>query len=384
MSTCSRAKVYNGGRGFGPPPPPDAPRVPAPSRPRCRVRRRMVLPSTAGGRHCRTAAARPRRDAADRDSLRPVVRRCRAIPAALPSTRGAQPRRCVILPIEAMVVGAFARRGRSPLARRRVALWMAIAATLVAVPSLYGVGYLRPSILPDRDAGRVERAGRGRRRRSDRHRRNGAAPGLAGRADRPTPAQLRLPRVRAGRHAAGAAAGRGRRADHLREAGKRRPRPPARSRERADRTHRGYVADHEHAVQALASTLADPALGPAERQRVVDRYHEIYPGSSPSSSPIAAASSARSIRRAPHCRRSPTANTSRPRCGTGRLAVSQVIVGRLSHVPIVTIAVPILRRRRVGGRRRRIARPVEVPALRRRRRDARRRARVDPRSARQA
>src|SRR5262249_33749868 len=41
---------------------------------------------------------------------------------------------------------------------------------------------------------------------------------------------------------------------------------------------RGYVADHEHAVQALALTMADPALVPAERQRVVDRFHEIYPG----------------------------------------------------------------------------------------------------------
>src|SRR3954451_11635098 len=70
-----------------------------------------------------------------------------AVIAALPSTPTAFSPAIVILPIEALVVGAFARRGRSPLVAG-VLVWTTIAATLIAVPSLYGIGYLRQSILP--------------------------------------------------------------------------------------------------------------------------------------------------------------------------------------------------------------------------------------------
>jgi hypothetical protein len=52
-----------------------------------------------------------------------------------------------VLPIEAMVIGAFTRRDRSPLLGGFI-LWTTVAATLIAVPSLYGVGYLRQTILP--------------------------------------------------------------------------------------------------------------------------------------------------------------------------------------------------------------------------------------------
>ncbi|HJZ75035.1 MAG TPA: hypothetical protein VKE51_25040, partial [Vicinamibacterales bacterium] len=69
-----------------------------------------------------------------------------AIIAALPAT-GAFSIGFTILPIEALVVGAFARSGRSPLAGGLV-VWSLIAATLIAVPSLYGVGFLRQSIVP--------------------------------------------------------------------------------------------------------------------------------------------------------------------------------------------------------------------------------------------
>ena len=77
----------------------------------------------------------------------PVFGAVSAVIAALPSTPTAFSPAIVILPIEALVVGAFARRGRSPLVAG-VLVWTAIATTLVAVPSLYGVGYLRQSILP--------------------------------------------------------------------------------------------------------------------------------------------------------------------------------------------------------------------------------------------
>src|SRR5947209_18901625 len=70
-----------------------------------------------------------------------------ALVAAMPATSNAFSPAIVLLPVEALVVGAFARRGRSPLLAG-VLVWAAIAVTLVAVPSLYGIGYLRQSILP--------------------------------------------------------------------------------------------------------------------------------------------------------------------------------------------------------------------------------------------
>ena len=95
----------------------------------------------------RAAAARPHRHAAGRHPLRPVVRRarradpggrraaassrpasscCRSKRSSSASSRGAAARRCF---------GGFI-------------VWTAVAATLIAVPSLYGVGYLRATILP--------------------------------------------------------------------------------------------------------------------------------------------------------------------------------------------------------------------------------------------
>src|SRR5262245_3840499 len=65
-----------------------------------------------------------------------------ALPASGPFAVG-----LVLLPIEAFAVGAFARRGRSPLVGGLI-VWLAIAATLVAAPSLYGIGYLRQTIVP--------------------------------------------------------------------------------------------------------------------------------------------------------------------------------------------------------------------------------------------
>src|SRR3954469_7124500 len=65
-----------------------------------------------------------------------------AVPAAGGVTAG-----ILVLPAEAIVVGAFSRRGRSPLAAG-VIVWSVVAGTLVAVPTAYGVGYLRPTILP--------------------------------------------------------------------------------------------------------------------------------------------------------------------------------------------------------------------------------------------
>src|SRR4051794_13379558 len=52
-----------------------------------------------------------------------------------------------LLPVEAIVVGLFARRGRSPMLGALI-VWTTVAATLIAMPDLYGIGYLRDTILP--------------------------------------------------------------------------------------------------------------------------------------------------------------------------------------------------------------------------------------------
>ena len=52
-----------------------------------------------------------------------------------------------ILPIEALVVGTFARRGRSPLLGA-VIVWTLIALALVAVPRIIGVGFTSQMVLP--------------------------------------------------------------------------------------------------------------------------------------------------------------------------------------------------------------------------------------------
>ena len=53
----------------------------------------------------------------------------------------------VLPPIEAFVIGWFARRGKSPLVAGAL-VWGTVALTLVIAPWLYGVGYLRQTILP--------------------------------------------------------------------------------------------------------------------------------------------------------------------------------------------------------------------------------------------
>jgi nitrogen fixation/metabolism regulation signal transduction histidine kinase len=265
-----------------------------------------------------------------------------AIIAALPATPTALSPAILVLPVEAVVVGAFARRGRSPLVAG-VLVWMAIAATLVTVPSLYGVGYLRQSILPV--ALQVILSGLVAIVIADLIATGASAQRLVAHDAAPGERRLRsyafhafvlvatLPVLilaavdgqitaakqeadgRARLHEAVTALG-----EHIRE----------------------YVADHEHAVQALALTMADPALGAAERQQVVDRYHAIYPGFIT----IFVADRAGVVHQLyPRRQAEPPAIADRDYFTAAmqaqRVAVSDVIVGRLSHVPIVTIAVPV-------------------------------------------
>ena len=224
-----------------------------------------------------------------------------------------------ILPIEAIVIGWFARRGRSPILGGLI-VWMAVTASLIAVPSLYGVGYLRDTILPvalqlvvsglmavvvadllatfavARKAGRARRA-----------------------AGAPSP-RRRVSRVRARRDGAGAGARVGGRTAVVGEAGSRRRRPPPRSGGRAQPAHR-RLRRRSRARRASRS----PPRSPACRATMRDGSScscattTSIRASSPSSSPISSASSARSFRRAiPSRRRSAIASTSSTRCRPSR------------------------------------------------------------------
>ena len=66
---------------------------------------------------------------------------------ALSLGRGTTSAFLVILPLEALMVGGFTRRGKSPLVAGGL-VWGAAALALVAAPSIYGVGYVRQTIWP--------------------------------------------------------------------------------------------------------------------------------------------------------------------------------------------------------------------------------------------
>ena len=103
----------------------------------------------------------------------------------------------------------------------------------------------------------------------------------------------------------------------------------------------GYVSDHERGVQTLASALAVSHGTGAERLALLQRYHEVYPGFVT----IFVSDPAGTVREIFPPRDSPAPSINDREYfvqarRTGALAVSDVIIGRLSHVPITTIAIP--------------------------------------------
>ncbi len=262
--------------------------------------------------------------------------------AALPAS-GPASAALVLLPVEAFVVGWFARRGRSPLVGGLI-MWAAIAATLVAVPSLYGLGYLRQTILPV--ALQIIISGLVGVVLADLIATGASAKQLVSRDHAPTTRHLRsyafhafvlvatLPvlllsavdgQLTAVRQETDGAA-------RLREA-------VAALTGHIDE----HVTEHEHAVRTLAAALREPKLTSADRQRLIDLYHEIYPGFIT----LFTADRAGIVHEIYPTRDDPAPPVSDREyfieaMRSRKPAVSEVILGRLSHVPIVTIAVPIL------------------------------------------
>ncbi|HMF99281.1 MAG TPA: cache domain-containing protein, partial [Vicinamibacterales bacterium] len=265
-----------------------------------------------------------------------------ALLAALAAT-GAFAVAIVLLPLEAVVVGGFARSGRSPLAGGLV-VWSLVAGTLIAVPSAYGLGFLRQTILPVAlqillsglvaivIADLIATGASAQRlvaqdvARGQRHLRSYAFHAFILVATLPV---LLLAAV-----------------DGQMNAARQEADGAARLHEAVTSLAQhieAYVDDHQHGVRSLALAMSDSHRSSEERQRSVDSYHAVYPGFIT----VFATDRAGIVQQIYPRRDAATPPVSDREyfvkaMQSGQLAMSDVLTGRLSHVPIVTIAVPIL------------------------------------------
>ena len=250
----------------------------------------------------------------------------------------------LMLSSEAIVIGLFARRGKSPLVGG-VIVWTVIALGVIAAPGLVSVGMHRAAVWPLAlqvllnalvaiviaelisvvlaqwiEVTTGWRPGRMRLRAYAFH-----AFVLVGLLPVLLLAALDNQSIAARQESAGAA--------RLHEA------------VTALSEHIGsYVTSHAQAVQGLAAAFANDRLGGEERQRLVARDRQIYPGfvtlfyadRDGIVREIATASPDQTL---------PPINDRQyfvDAVRTRRLAISDVIVGRLSHAPIVTLAMPVV------------------------------------------
>jgi signal transduction histidine kinase/DNA-binding response OmpR family regulator len=238
-----------------------------------------------------------------------------------------------VLVLEALIIGAAARRGKSPLVAGAL-LWGAAAILLVIAPQAYGVEYMRRSIWPIAlqvvlngliaivIADLIAAAVFGARPIAARRIRSYAFHAFVLVATLPVlllaavDSQLTASRQEA------SAAGR------LQEAA-------TALREHIDE----YLGNHLHAVEALAFAVGAKGLSGGDRQRLLDRYHEIYPGFIT----LFIADRGGVVHEIFPRRESPSIADREYFVDAVRLqrpVISDVILGRLSFVPIVTIAVP--------------------------------------------
>jgi signal transduction histidine kinase/CheY-like chemotaxis protein/HPt (histidine-containing phosphotransfer) domain-containing protein len=246
-----------------------------------------------------------------------------------------------IVPAEALAVGLFARRGKSPLAAGAL-VWGAAALSLVAAPSLYGVGYLRDTIWPIAmqtmlsglvavvladllaAGATLQRLTPPRRSVRPRHLRSDAFHAFLLVATMPV---LLLAAV-----------------DNQLTAAKREADGGARLQDAVTALTQQlneYVTAHEHAVQSLAVAMSDEEFIGTDRQRLIDFVPRIYPGFIT----LFAADRRGIVREIFPPREADTPSIADREyfieaMRTRKMAVSDVILGRLSHVPIITIAVP--------------------------------------------
>jgi len=102
-----------------------------------------------------------------------------------------------------------------------------------------------------------------------------------------------------------------------------------------------YVMGHADAVKSLAAVIAQPGIDGAGRQRLLAQYREIHPGFIT----LFTADPSGRVHEIMPARDAPMISDRQyfiDAMRTRRMAVSDVIFGRLSLVPIVTIAVPAI------------------------------------------
>src|SRR5258708_1778338 len=251
--------------------------------------------------------------------------------------RGAFRAAFVLLPLEAIIVGLFARRGRSPLLGAFVS-WSAMALLLLAFPQLYGLGYLRSTILPV--ALQVIIRGLVAVVLADLIATGASAQRLVVQDVRPEGRRLRGDAFHAFVLAATLPVLLLAMIDGQLTAAKQEADGGARLHEAvaALSQHVGaYVSDHEHAIQSLAASLTTDPADDARRQTLLDHYHEIYPGFIT----LLIADRVGVVRQIfpPRDSESPPVSDREyfvNAVQTRHMAVSDVILGRLSYVPIVT------------------------------------------------
>jgi len=246
---------------------------------------------------------------------------------------------------EALAVGMFARKGRSALVGGAL-VWVAAAATLVARPEMYGIGYLHQTVWPVALQGVIARmvavviadliAAGAFAKRVAASEAPAARRGLRAYAFQAFVLAAFLPVLLL------AAVG-----SEL-TAGKQESDGGARLHEVG--TALGghidnYVNEHVAAIRSLAAAAAGRPRASAGRQTLVDDYHRIYPGFIT----LFLADSNGTVTEIYPLQEgvSPIPTIADRQyfidaMGTRRLAISDVILGRLSHVPIVTIAMPLL------------------------------------------
>jgi len=178
-----------------------------------------------------------------------------------------------------------------------------------------------------------------------------AAGGRRSRSRRVTCAPYAFHAFRPGGHGPGAGAGVGRRSAVVRQAGNRRRRPAARGGSpRSTSTSAPTSTITRHGGPVAGGGADQPAGGEQAAPRNCSaKYHAIYPGFPHDLRRRSAGGSSARIF-PPRDSESPPIGGSRRyfvNAGPdpGQLAVSDVILGRLSYVPIITIAMPVVRRR---------------------------------------
>jgi signal transduction histidine kinase/DNA-binding response OmpR family regulator len=263
-----------------------------------------------------------------------------ALLGALPFA-GAYPIFLIILGIEGLLVGGFVSRGRSSLAVG-AALWIGVAITLALAPSWFGVvapnskvwaialqqllnGMVAVVVAELVAVGAASRS-RGRRTSAQR---------LRDFSFRAFALVAILPVL-----LLSAANGELFASRQEMEGGARLKEAASGLSERVD----DYVTGHVHAVETLAATLAEVGADTQRRQELLEQYRAIHDG-------FITVFVADRMGAVHEIVPAQTVTGSRQQIGdrqyfmdalrTGKVAISDVLVGRRSHVPIVTIAVPV-------------------------------------------